>query len=158
MARSIRDFCGLDLSRRVKSYDDYIARPITGVQPNTPFSWKNESVLILGPEDSRLGDLADALSKCGASVSFHRMNQFQDLYKIPLDHFTIVIMYDDPHNQQCDIEVFGGALRRADTGLVLIWASPHITFSEVADRASSTYCDIMLALPSSPGKISLFFK
>jgi len=86
------------------------------------------------------------------------LTKFQDVYHLPLEKFTIVVMDDGSIEQSFDVIDIGGTLRRSDSALALIWASSAFTFSEVADHSTKGFYDILLALPSTPDKLALFFR
>jgi hypothetical protein len=139
------------------SYSEHVARPVRSHRDDSQFSWADESVLFLGLGDDLIG-LAKGLADRGASVSFRSLTKFQDVYHLPLEKFTIVVMDDGSIEQSFDVIDVGGTLRRSDSALCLVWASSAFTFSEVADQSTKGFCDILLALPSTPDKLALFFR
>ncbi|NHM20614.1 hypothetical protein [Tritonibacter mobilis] len=152
----------LSLSRRPNpaegpSHRDFVARPILRADHSREFSWKNENVLILGQETG-LHDLAKGISALGASVSFRFLMQLQELYQLPLEQYSTIIMTDRSDGQQCDVIDVGGILRRADSNLRLVWASKQFKLSAVATTADGRFCDVQLALPASPSHLELFLR
>jgi len=139
------------------SYRDYVARPMLQIEPFHEFSWKDESILVLGHEHG-LSALAKDLSALGASVSFRFLTQLQDLYLLPLEQYSMVIMTDGSDGQQFEVVDVGGILRRADPELTLVWASEQFRLSMVADAADDRFCDIQLALPTSPIHLETFLR
>lgn len=132
-----------------------VARPVVTPQSPSTFAWAQESVLVLGLGDD-LVDLAKGLADRGASVSFRSLPTVQDVYQLPLEQFSMVLMDDGSIGQPFDVIDIGGILRRADRSLVLVWASPAFTLSVTADQTTMRFCDILLALPSTPDKLALF--
>lgn len=152
----------LSMSRRPNpaegpSHRDFVARPILRADHSREFSWKNENVLILGQETG-LHDLAKGISALGASVSFRFLMQLQELYQLPLEQYSTIIMTDRSDGQQCDVIEVGGILRRADSNLRLVWASKQFKLSAVATTAAGRFCDVQLALPASPSHLELFLR
>lgn len=132
-----------------------VARPLSARQNTAPFSWAHESVLFLGLGDDHI-NLAKELSDRGASISFRSLAKFQDVYHLVLEQFTIVVMDDGSLDKSFDVIDVGGTLRRADGTLILVWASSAFRLSEAADQTTKGFCDIVLALPSTPDKLALF--
>lgn len=129
------------------SLRNYVARPVLRADVLREFSWENENILILGRETG-LHDLAKELASLGASVSFRFLTQLQELYQLPLEHYSTIIMSDRSDGKQCDVIDVGGILRRADSNLRLVWASEQFKFSAVATTMDGRFCDIQLALPA----------
>lgn len=140
-----------------RSYNDHVTRPIVQDFYPQEFSWKNESVLILGP-DNGLFALAKSLSAQGASVSFYALTQLQDLYQLPLEHYSIAIMTDGSSGQQFDVIDIGGILRRTDPKLTVVWASEQFRFSMVSNAINTRFCDVQLTLPASPAHLEIFLR
>jgi len=138
-------------------YDGYVSRPMINSLQSGQFNWKDESILILGSEKG-LFDLSHKLANHNASVSFCNLVKFQDIYQIRVEDFTIVIMGDSISTLEFDVLDVGGTLRRADSALILVWASPNFVLSEISDYVTSDFCDILLSLPSSPEKLEALLK
>jgi len=113
------------------SHRNYVARPVLRANVLREFSWENENILILGRETG-LHDLAKELASLGASVSFRFLTQLQELYQLPLEQYSTIIMSDRFDGQQCNVIDVGGILRRADSNLRLVWASEQFKLSAVA--------------------------
>jgi hypothetical protein len=139
------------------SYRDCVARPMLQNEPFREFAWKDESILVLGYEHG-LSALAKDLSTLGAAVSFRFLTQLQDIYLLPLEQYSMVIMTDGSDGQQFEVVDVGGILRRADPKLTLVWASQKFRLSMVADAANYRFCDIQLALPTSPVHLENFLR
>ena len=139
------------------SHRDFLARPVLRADHSREFSWKNENILILGRETG-LHDLAKELASLGASVSFRFLTQLQELYQLPLEQYSTIIMSDRSDGQQCDVIDIGGVLRRADSNLRLVWASEQFKLSAVATTMDGRFCDVQLALPASPAHLEIFLK
>jgi len=121
------------------------------------FSWKNETVLILGSENG-LFSLAKDISAHGASVSFRFLTQLQDLYQLPLEQYSIVIMTDGSNGQQFDVIDVGGILRRADPKLTVVWASERFRFSMMANAVDNKFYNVQLTLPASSAHLEVFLR
>lgn len=135
----------------------YVARPVLRANVVWEFSWENENILILGQE-SGLHDLAKELASLGASVSFRFLTQLQELYQLPLEQYSTIIMSDRSGFQQCEVIDVGGILRRADSNLRLVWASKQFKLSAVAATMNGRFCDVQLALPAVPAHLEVFLK
>jgi len=134
-----------------------VARPIPTSRCFQDFSWASESILILGQEKSFFA-LAKSLSDMGATVSFRFLVNLQQLYQLPLEQYTIAIMVDGDADQQFDVIDVGGILKRADAGLSLFWASEQFKMSSISDTVTDRFCDVLLALPSSPEALENFLR
>ena len=136
-------------------HKDYFARSVLRTSSFRSASWKNENILILGDVDP-LFELAKDLSSCGASVSFKSLRSLKDLYSLPIEQYSMVIMTSGSRKQQFDVVDVGGILRRADTDLVLVWASKQFKLSTVSNATTNAFCDIQLALPASSSHLESF--
>ena len=134
-----------------------IARPVVNAAETRPFSWRNESVLVLSLEPGIM-DLARALSAQGASVAFRPPTHLRDIYLMPLEHYTIVLLPTQWDGLDCDITDIGGLVRRADDNLILVWASERFALSHLADDTMQRYCDIALSLPATAEQLALFLE
>ena len=123
---------------------NYVVRPVLRANVLREFSWENENILILGRETG-LHDLAKELASLGASVSFCFLTQLQELYQLPLEQYSTIIMSDRSDAQQCDVIDVGGILIRADSNLRLVWASEQFKLSAVATTMDGRFCDVQLA-------------
>jgi hypothetical protein len=139
------------------SHRNYVARPVLRANVLREFSWENENILILGRETG-LHDLAKELASLGASVSFRFLTQLQELYQLPLEQYSTIIMSDRFDGQQCNVIDVGGILRRADSNLRLVWASEQFKLSAVATTMDGRFCDVQLALPASPAHLEVFLR
>ena len=149
---SLADFRSGSRSQQDK---DCIARPVLRAgQPQT-FSWRDETILILGTEPG-LVKLGQALSEEGAMVSFRSLGRLQDIYLLPLEQYTMVVLPSGWDDLEFDVVDIGGILRRADQTLVLVWASEDFVLSQVADEDMRKFCDIALSLPASAENLKLF--
>jgi len=128
-----------------------VARPIA-VRPNLSLSTETILVLILGDDDG-LFSFAQMLAAKNASISFRFLKQFQEVYQIPLEQYTMVLMSTGVPEQGIDVADVGGILRRADPDLTLVWASSKFELSIASDTSKQKFCDIQLALPTSPEKL-----
>lgn len=135
-------------------YTDIITRPAQKISSDIRGSWENENVLVLGQTDE-LFELAKDMSSHGASISFRSLVSLQDLYHLPLEQYSIVLMTSGTTNQQFDVIDVGGILRRSNPELVLVWASSQFKMSMVADSVTDRFCDFQLALPASPAHLEV---
>jgi hypothetical protein len=138
------------------SYRNHVARPVLQIASFREFSWKNENVLILGPKG--LSALAKDLSAHGASVSIRFLTQLQDLYQLPLEQYSIVIITDGSNGQQFDVVDVGGILRRADPKLTIVWASERFKVSTLAGSMNNKFCNVQLMLPASSAHLEAFLR
>ena len=134
-----------------------IARSVVNEAETQPFSWHRESVLVLSLE-AGIMDLGRALSAQGASVAFRHLTHLRDIYLMPLEHYTIVLLPTQWGGLECDITDIGGILRRADYELILVWASDQFALSHLADDTMQGYSDIALSLPATAEQLELFLQ
>lgn len=136
---------------------DYVTRPIMHDQATSGFSWCNQNILFLG-QDGEMFELAKSLADSGAGISFRSLAFLQDVYSLPLEQYSMVIMASGFEGQDFDVVDVGGILRRADTGITLVWASELFKLSLVADATTNRFCDIQLALPTTPNHLENFMR
>jgi len=134
-----------------------VARPV--VRPTAPrsFSWNNETILCLGAK-AGFQRLGKSLSEAGATVAFRSLTRLQDLYLLPLEHYTMVILPSNWDGLEFDVVDIGGILRRADQNMFLVWAAEDFVLSQVADNEMRKFCDIALSLPASVESLELFLR
>jgi hypothetical protein len=128
-----------------------VARPIA-VHPNVSWSTETILVLILGDDDG-IFSFSQMLAANNASISFRFLEHFQEVYQIPLEQYTMVLMSTGAPEQGIYVADVGGILRRADPDLTLVWASSKFELSIASDTSKKKFCDIQLALPTSPEKL-----
>lgn len=141
----------------VSSQEECVARPIVTVTQTQSFSWGNETILFLGKE-AGLVELGRALSTKGATVAFRSLACLQDIYLLPLEQYTMVVLPSAWDGLEFDIADIGGILRRADQALILVWASEKFIFSHLADEAMRGFYDIALTLPATAENLELFLR
>lgn len=126
---------------------------VTGKSPQ-PFNWRGENVLFLGTQAGLL-NLGRALSGVGASVAFRSLRRLQDIYLLPLEQYTMVILPSDSDGLAFDITDIGGILRRADQVSVLVWTIEDFILSHSADEEMRGVDDIVLSLPATAKDLEL---
>ena len=127
--------------------EDVIKRPVSLGRSERGFGWHKENILILGTNRDFI-NLAQSLSNEGAEISFRSLHKLNDLYTVPLEHFTMVIMTSGSSQQDFDVVDVGGILKRADLDIKLVWASPLFSLSSIASEGMTGFCDINLCLPA----------
>jgi len=136
--------------------DDAETIRLTGIT-RTPqeLLWSTQNILFLGLLDNAaLVDLASQLSDQGASVDFQPLTHLQQIYRVPLEQYSIVIIVDEGSNPIFDVSSLGKILRHADLDLIIVWASDSYPLSHVTNKSSETFCDVMLALPATAEDLS----
>ena len=136
---------------------DHVPRPIMPHQATSGFSWRNQNILFLG-QDGEIFRLAKSLADSGAGVSFRSLAFLQDVYSLPLEQYSMIIMTSGFEGQDFDVVDVGGILRRADSDITLVWASELFKLSLVADATTNRFCDIQLALPTTPNHLENFMR
>lgn len=135
------------MCRRARSRGN-VARPQSLLDRTTDGPWSMENVVVLG-EAEELMDAARILHVNGAHIEFHLSTTLQDLYQLPLEQYSTVIMGPTRSDAQLDVMDIGGIIRRADSSIRLIWASNLFEVPQVADEALHPFCDMVLNLPCS---------
>jgi len=115
--------------------------------------WKSEVILILG-HNKIMQELASRISYLGASVDFQCLECLQDLYKIPLEQYTLLIITDKPFSWNCNVLEVIEFLGRLDERLVVVWASETFEFSSVSRMMNGRVQLIELALPVCVGMLT----
>lgn len=121
------------------------------------FDWSSETALVLG-QGRNIFSLAKELSSRGAGVSFQFLTSLEQLYQLPLEHYTMVILDSGGSDQSFDVLDVGGILKRSNMDLTVFWASDQFKMSSVSDAATNAFCDVLLALPASPKHLELFLR
>lgn len=134
-----------------------VKRPVPLSSFEDGFSWKLENILVLSVERDVVS-LAQSLSNEGAEVSFRSLHKLNDIYTIPLEQFTMVIMTSGSSQQDFDVIDVGGTLRRADLDIKLVWASSLFSFSSIANEGMTGFCDINLRLPAAAKDLQKFLE
>lgn len=134
-----------------------VARPDLRKATSRPFSWKNENVIIFGQENG-ISHLARDIAAHNASVTFHFLLDIADLYRLPLEQYTMAIMTSGSPRQDFDVLDIGGILRRGDPNIKIVWVSTTFTKSEIAGPTWKHFCDLLLALPATAKYLASFFE
>lgn len=129
-----------------------VARPST-VYPRCAWSAENILVLILS-KDNDVESFAKSLSKKGADVSFEVISKMEDIFYLPLEQYTMVIMGTGASEPDIHVADIGGVLRRADHSLTLVWASSQFKISIASDSKRHNFCDIQFSVPTLPETLS----
>lgn len=131
---------------------NWVARPTT-VYPR--FTWSAENILVLIlSDDNDVSSFAKSLCTKGADINFGTLNQLEDIFHFPLEQYTMVILGTGVSEPDINVADIGGVLRRADHDLTLVWASSQFKISVASDSKRRAFCDIQLAVPTSPEALS----
>lgn len=131
---------------------DCVARPTT-VFPRC--TWSAENILVLNlSDDDAVDAFANSLCQKGADISYSVLDRLEDIFHLPLEQYTMVIMGTGVSEPDIDVADIGGILRRADHDLTLVWASSQFKITIASDAKRRGFCDIQLAVPTLPETLS----
>ena len=146
-----------DSSRTTSREFNCVARPVHNVANSKLNTLASETVLFLCA-DAPFLDLARSMKEHGATVLFKSLWELRDIYALPLEQYTMVVLPEDLSGRDFDIIDISGVLRRTDPDIVLIWASTNFSSSNVTDDHLNRFCDIVLALPTPAKDLILLLK
>lgn len=118
---------------------------MTGVSSNHNNPWLYQNILLLG-QSFELSGLASSLLERGALVQAQVLEKASDLYHLPIEQFTMVIVSTETDAQLHLGREISSLLQLADPTILIVFASQSVPLQVISGGQGVKSYDVLLSL------------